>query len=268
MRQRGFSVLELVMVVAVFTMVTGAVFVLLDAAQQRYRAESELLDSFQGARIALDQITRDVHAAGYPPAKSLAGGQADANSTRLAYPFAWAPGYNTRPSLAAPCLVGTGVLAGNCVHPNAFELVLESDLDPENGNGVEWIRYTLQNNTLFRGVASKVDGGDPVAVTAPFMVPLVEGVMNNASAADQARIRASYPNLFLQGAVPLFTYRFENKAGCPNQPPPPNLAQPAPPACIRDVGITLIVQSPALDPRTRQPRVATLTGLARRINPT
>jgi len=49
MRERGFSLIEMLVVVAVFTVVTGAVFGLLDVAQQRYRIESEVLDAFQGA---------------------------------------------------------------------------------------------------------------------------------------------------------------------------------------------------------------------------
>lgn len=268
MRERGFSLLEMLVVVAVFTLVTGAVFGLLDVAQQRYRTESETLDAFQGARIALDQITRDVHAAGYPPVKSLSAAQQAANSASLAYPFAWQPGYNTQPALAAPCQVTTGLAAGTCNIPSQWDVIMESDLDPENANGVEWIRYSLQNDTLFRGVATKVVGGDPVAATNGTLVPYVENVMNNASAADIARIRASYPNLFPGGnPVPLFTYRFENKAGCPNQPPAPLPPVVAPPGCIREVSITMIVQSQNLDMRTRQPRVVTLTGLARRINP-
>ena len=277
MRERGFSLIEMVVVVAVFTVVTGAVFLLLDVAQQRYRTESEVLDAFQGARIALDQITRDIHAAGYPPLKSLSGAQQAANSASLAYPFAWQPGYNTQPALAVACLVPAGLMLGNCNIPGPWDLILEADIDPENANGVEWIRYSLggqgdpnmpDRTTLYRGIASKVAGGDPVAATGRFMTPYVENVMNNAGAADIIRIQASYPNVFPGGVpVALFTYRFENKAGCPNQPPPPNQPVAAPPNCIREVGLTMILQSATVDMRSRQPRVITLTGLARRINP-
>ena len=69
--QAGFSVIELLVVVAVFTVVTGAVFLLLDTAQQRYKMESEFLDTFQGARLAMDQIARDIHMAGFPPGNSF-----------------------------------------------------------------------------------------------------------------------------------------------------------------------------------------------------
>ena len=258
-RERGFSLLEMLVVVLVFTIVTGAVFTLLNVAQQRYKIESELLDAFQGARIALDEITRDVHAAGYPSVKSLTLAQADASSQLVAYTFAWQPGYNTRPSLAAECQ-----LPATCQVPGPYDLILETDLDPENNNGVEWIRYALRGTTLFRGVTSKVAGGNPLALTEPALTPYVENVMNNTSAAEINQIRQSYPNLFATGAVPVFGYAFSPDPPCPTPAVPP---LPTQVGCIREVRITLIVRAQGLDPRTRQPRVATLQGVARLINP-
>ena len=89
--QKGFSLIELLMVVIVFTAVTGSVFLLLDVSQQRYRMESEFLDSFQGARLGLDQMTRDIHSAGYPPGNAFQGGVNPGNKVAVT-PFAWAPG--------------------------------------------------------------------------------------------------------------------------------------------------------------------------------
>lgn len=245
MRQRGFSLIEMTFVVLIFTAVTGIVFLLLNTAQQRYRAESELLDAFQGARIALDEMTRDIHAAGYPSIKSLSAAQAAANPTAVAFPFAWNPGYP-----AAACVVGAG-----CRIPGDFDMIAEADLDPENANGIEWIRYSLQNNTLFRGVATKTVGADPAVATQAALVPYVENVMNTCSPADMARIQGSYPAMFPgNAAVPVFRYSI--------QP-----GKPSNPQFIREVEITLIVMSPSPDPKTGQPRVITLTGLVRRINP-
>lgn len=244
--QRGFSLIEILVVVAVFTIVTGAVFLLLDTAQQRYRAESERLDAFQGARIALDQIVRDVHSAGYPSIRSVNAVQLanPAVATRVAFPFAWDPGYS-----AVPCVVGAG-----CRVPSPTELIVETDVDPENNNGVEWVRYSLQNNTLFRAVVSKQMGVNPLIATQAGMIPYVENVMNSATAAEMAQIQASYPTMFPGNAqVPVFRYRV--------QP-----GRPSNPQFIRDVEITLIVRSQGLDPKTQQPYVVTLTGLARRVN--
>lgn len=246
--QRGFSLIEILVVVAVFTIVTGAVFLLLDTAQQRYRAESELLDAFQGARIALDQIVRDVHSAGYPSVKSVSAAQLLGNpalATRVAFPFAWDPGYP-----AVPCVVGAG-----CRVPSPTDLIVETDVDPESNNGVEWVRYSLQNNTLFRAQVPKQNGANPLAATQNNLIPYVENVVNFATPAEMAQIQASYPAMFPGNAqVPVFRYRV--------QP-----GRPSNPQFIRDVEITLIVRSQGLDPKTQQPRVVTLNGLARRVNP-
>lgn len=243
--QDGFSLIEMLVVVLVFTVISGAAFLALDVFQQRYRAENELLDAFQGARLAIDQITRDVHSAGYPPSNVLATDALAANSTLVsATPFAWAPGYP-----------GTPCSAGTCTSPGDFDLIIETDIDPENNNGVEWVRYRLVDDVLERGVASKVLGGDPLAATAPNMITYVENVVNNADAAEMAFLQGFYNNLFPgNNPVPLFTYQFT--PGTTTTPPD-----------IREVTITMLVRSAGLDPKTQQPRVVTLTAHARRINP-
>src|SRR5690242_20487079 len=110
-RQKGFSLIELMVVAAVFTIITGAVFTVLIVAQQRYKIESEVLNSFNGANVAVDQLTRDIHQAGYPPANSFAaaaGAFVAANPQNVAVPFAWsvAAGYP-----AGNCTMGAG---GSC----------------------------------------------------------------------------------------------------------------------------------------------------------
>ncbi len=245
MHARGFSVLELIVVVGVFTLIAGASFALLNASQQRYQVESQVLDQFQSARLALDELTRDIHTSGYPPMKSFPTAITAASPQLAAYPFAWSPNYP-----ATPCTVGPG-----CASPTGFDLIVETDIDPQNNNGVEWVRYSLQGTTLFRAVVSKAAGLDPVNATQGALVPYVENVMNNASAAQINLIRASYPGLFPGGnPVPVFSYVFDSGK--------PSTAQ-----YLREVNITLIVQAPQPDPRTGQPRVVTLTGLARRLNP-
>ena len=249
-KQRGTSAVEMMVVVLVFTLLAGAAFRLLNVSQQRYRMESDVLDSFQAAQVALDQMARDIHTSGYPPVNSYTPAAAVTQFTKVACaPFAWSPGYPAADcTTKAPCTVGAG-----CTTPNGFDLIVETDFG--NGNGVQWIRYQLNGTTLFRGVAAKQAGADPAVVTQPTLVPYVDNVMNNASAAQIAQIQKSYPGMFPGGApVPVFTYKYDS--GQPNTPPN-----------IREVNLTLIVQAQTLDPLTQQPRVVTLTARARRINP-
>jgi len=260
-KQKGFSLLELLVVVAVFTVLTGAVFELLTVAQQRYRAESEFLDSFQSARLGIDQMTRDIHAAGFPPANSFPAPPAP--NLVASTPFAWsqAQGYP-----GAPCTLGA------CMVPNGFNLIIETT--PRPGAGVQWIRYWLPDGatTLMRGVVAKPQApADPLAATNALgiMVPYVENVMNNAPAAQMAAIRAAYPAMFPGNApVPVFQYQFDtinpNDPTCSPQAP---AIPPATPPCILEVNITLIVQSVSPDPKTGRPRVGTLTARAMRVNP-
>jgi prepilin-type N-terminal cleavage/methylation domain-containing protein len=244
-RRQGFSLIEMLVSVAVFTVVMAAVFSLLIASQQRYQAESERLDTFQTARQAIDLIVRDVHIAGYPPANSFSPAVLAASPQLVALPFAWSPGYP-----AAPCAVNCGAQGG----PNAFDLIIETDVDPLAANGVEWVRYRLNGTTLERGMATKTAGADPANATQGVMVAYVENVMNNTTAAQMTNLRGFYPGLFPGNApVPVFTYQFDGAAQVPG--------------AIRTVNITLIVLSPNVDPKTRQPILVTLTGFARRVNP-
>ena len=247
-RRCGFSLIEMMVTVAIFTVVMAAVFGLLITIQQRYQTETARVDTFQGARQALDLMVRDIHIAGYPPATSFTAAAIAANPQRVALPFAWDPNYP-----ATPCTVNVNCSAAG--GPSAFDLIVETDIDPLANNGVEWVRYRLNGTTLERGIATKAAGANPVNTTLPAMVPYVENVMNNTTVAEMTTLRGFYPTMFPGNApVPIFTYQFD--AGGVNTP-----------LKLRAVNITLIVRSVNADPKTRQPIVVTLTGYARRVNP-
>jgi len=221
---RGFSLVELLVGTILFTIITGIAFSVLLSSQLRYQGESNVTEVFQQANIAIDQITRDVHSAGYPPRSSLSTNVANTSPNLYALPFAWAPSYP-----ATTCTVGA-----TCTVPGDYELIVEAQTD--NNNGVQWIRYSLQGTTLLRGVAPKQIGADPVGSTAGFLVPYLENVMNSTK------------------SLPVFSYGYD--AGATHVP-----------SNIREVNVSLIVQSPQPDPQTRQYRTVTLTGQAIRFNP-
>lgn len=249
MHQTGFTLIELMVSAAIFIVISGAIFGLLGLSQRRYQTDSQLLDTFQEARLGLDQIVRDVLDAGYPPANHffvLPGAGNYAQS-----PVAWSPGYP-----APPCQIGV-----TCATPGPFDVIFEEDYD---GSGVvRWVRYQLAGTTLMRGVTPKVAGGDPAAATAGVMAPYILNVMNNANAAQIAAIRAAYPAMFPGGnPVPIFNYTLDSTigtAGC--------TAAFNSPCNVRDVGVTLIVQAPQRDAQNRLLRLVELSGRGHRMNP-
>ena len=246
--RRGFSLVEMLVSVAVFSVVMAAVFGLMIATQQRYQNDTDLLDAFQGARQVMEIMERDIRLAGYPPSNSFTAAVAAANPQSVALPFGWSPSYP-----ATPCTVGVNCSATG--GPGPFDLIIETDVDPQANNGVEWVRYRLNGTTLERGQATKTAGADPVVATQATMVAYVENVMNNTTAAQMTTLRGFYPTIFPgNAAVPVFTYQFD--AGGANTP-----------LTLRSVNITLIVLSRTADPKTQQPLMVTLTGFARRVNP-
>jgi type II secretory pathway pseudopilin PulG len=242
---RGFSLIEALVVALIFSVVTGAIFGLLSVAQTRFKMESEFLDTFQGGRVALDQMIRDIHSAGYPPANLFTAAQVVAQPQLVALPFAWTPTYP-----GTPCTIGY-----SCTVPTGFDIIIETNVDPQTTSSVEWVRYRLNGTNLERGQATKTAGVDPAAATAWTMVTYVENVMNNPGSAGITAIQNSYPTLFpANAAVPVFTYTIDS-------------GQSNDPTNIREVNITLILQAPNAGPSNQQKRIVALTGQARRENP-
>ena len=85
----------------------------------------------------------------------------------------------------------------------------------------------------------------------------------DTSAAQIAAIRADYPGMFPGGIpIPIFTYTLDpplGAAGC--------RAAVSSPCNIRDIGVTLIVQSPQRDAEIRRLRLVELNGRGHRLNP-
>src|SRR4051812_42466886 len=79
-KQKGFSLIELLMVALLLSIVVGAIFSQINRAQVRYRVEDQKMDLTQTQREFIDQFTRDMHQAGYPGGKMYAPGVANANA--------------------------------------------------------------------------------------------------------------------------------------------------------------------------------------------
>lgn len=261
-RVRGFSLIELMTALAILLIVCGVAFELLTVSMKKYHSDSQLLNTFQEARFGLDQIVRDINDSGFPPRIAIQPSNSPPPPFQrfAAAPFAWGP-LGTYPN--SPCAIGT-----TCTTPNGYDMIIETDIDPQNQQGiVEWVRYQLNGTTLYRGVVAKSNNpaGDPEGITSGTLVPYVQNVMNNPPAAQLATLQAQYPAMFPSGPVPVFEYY------CESTPQPKKCTDPTAstddPTHVVAVTVTLIVQAPTADMTTGRLQLVQLQGEGRRLNP-
>jgi prepilin-type N-terminal cleavage/methylation domain-containing protein len=261
--ERGFSLIELLMAMAIFLLICGAMFGLLQLSQQKYSSESQMSGTFQETRLAMDQIVRDVNESGYPPLSFFSSVPTDPSLYALTH-VAWS-GYPN-----SSCQIGTAG-GGTCLvsSPGDYDLIVETAIgdNTTTGNKVFWTRYQLIGTTLYRGVVQKTVGADPVTATSAIgvMTPFLNNVVNNPASAQLAAITADFPAMFPAGApVPVFQYMCDTPAGpqaCPNA------GVDSSPPYIRDVDVTLIVAAPQLDAQTHRWKLVELNGRGHRMNP-
>jgi prepilin-type N-terminal cleavage/methylation domain-containing protein len=154
-RQRGFTLLELMIVLVLLSLVVGAVFSQLNLAQQRLSTEEVRLDDFQQARDFVDQFFRDINEIGTPNTQLFDLTQTF--SPALATPqtsYSWANAYINDSRFA----VGLTKINSNEIH---FE-------GSVNGDGtVQSIVYMLNGSgscslCMQRSQVNKVSGTDPL----------------------------------------------------------------------------------------------------------
>ena len=180
-QQTGFSLIEMMVVLAIITLIMGSVFKAIDLTQQTSRTQQVKLDLTQQAREFVDQLTHDLRNAGFPTQRNMTSGIADG-----------ATGYNlvspTSPHNAPGLIyVDNGALwfAGN----------LDGTADTPGTASVKIVRYDYvaaganqPNCPCLRRTEFKRSGGDPFAdASAPGGATAqleIQGVQNGTTAAD------------------------------------------------------------------------------------
>ncbi len=116
-RQRGFSLMELMVVLAILTLIMGIVFTAISDVQKRSQTESQRLGITQGTREFMDQVERDLRNVGYPNIRMYGNGILNPNPYNRSY------------------------LAAGLFAVSATDIWFEADVD---GTGqVSSVRYTL-----------------------------------------------------------------------------------------------------------------------------
>ena len=224
-RQKGFSLIEMLVVVLILGIVSAGLFVQIDAAQQRAFTEQVKLDNLQEARDFVDQFFRDINQIGYP------------NSRMIDTTVVWSP------LLASP-LINDNRLAIGLVKIDANEIRFEGDM---NGDGVvQSVVYMVNGSTtcalcLQRSQVDKVSA-DPLNGQTPIWGTSVNDVINS----------------------PVFSYYKADGTPIPTSSLPVDISSAGGAqtiASIKTIQISLIVRNNnVLDPKTRQPIETTFQG--------
>jgi prepilin-type N-terminal cleavage/methylation domain-containing protein len=224
-RQKGFSLIEMLVVVLILGIVSAGLFVQIDAAQQRAFTEQVKLDNLQEARDFVDQFFRDINQIGYP------------NSRMIDTTVVWSP------PLASP-LINDNRLAIGLVKIDANEIRFEGDM---NGDGVvQSVVYMVNGSTtcalcLQRSQVDKVSA-DPLNGQTPIWGTSVNDVINS----------------------PVFSYYKADGTPIPTASLPVDISSAGGAqtiASIKTIQISLIVRNNnVLDPKTRQPIETTFQG--------
>jgi prepilin-type N-terminal cleavage/methylation domain-containing protein len=164
----GFSLIEMLIAVAIVSAVMAIVMRGIIQMQQRSNTESTAVDVSQQTRDFIDQMVRDIHNVGYPPPQVV----------------------NGAPVCTANAAVSCGVISYT-----PTQIIYEGDLD---GSGTVYRVYVqLQPGaggrcpcTLQRGAIRK---SDALAGTAPTYFTEVNGVLNSGNGAGAATYAISLP---------------------------------------------------------------------------
>jgi type II secretory pathway pseudopilin PulG len=223
---RGFSLVEMMMAIIVMMIVIGGIFGVIDVVNQRSYTEQSKLDMFQEAREFMDQMSRDLHQAGYPSAHHYVEGTV---------------------ITASPAVNDTHNAVG-IVKVDSGDLWFEGDVD---GTGkVSVIRYHLDTSTdngcpcLRRSQLDKVEGNPVGGQSAEVYQVQVTGVQNED----------------------IFSAFARGTTGTPIDLPVDFNSNATDVASVDTIKVVLSLRSPRIDPKTRLHPQTTLVATAKLNN--
>jgi|SRR5262245_13555355 len=224
--ERGFSLVEIMMAIIVMMIVIGGIFGVIDVVNQRSYTEQSKLDMFQEAREFMDQMSRDLHQAGYPSPRHYVKGTV---------------------MTASPVVNDTHNAVG-IVKVGPADLWFEGDVD---GTGrVSAVRYHLDTSMdngcpcLRRSQLDKAEGNPVDGQTAEVYQVQVTGVQNED----------------------IFTAFARGTTGTPLTLPIDFNANATDIASVDTIKVVLSLKSAHRDPKTRQFPETTLVATAKLNN--
>jgi prepilin-type N-terminal cleavage/methylation domain-containing protein len=228
MRAHGFTLLELVVVMAIMSVISAAIFSQIGQMQQRAVAEQGKVDDFQQARDFVDQIFRDTRQLGYPNVRSF-----DVSTGTWQSP-----------------LINDHRLASGLVKATSTQLQFEGDVDG-SGN-VSIVSYLINGNgncvnCLQRAQVLKIDG-DPLTaqtnLTSSSYTTEIQNVKNTTS------VFSAYDS---SGNAITLPIDIDNNASTV--------------ASVKTIQVTLTIASTnAVDPQTGQPLEANVASTVQIVN--
>jgi prepilin-type N-terminal cleavage/methylation domain-containing protein len=250
-RERGFSAIEMLITLALLTIVLGVVVKGIIELQARNFNETGKVDAVQEARDFIDQMARDIHGSGYPPpAVTTQASNAGCNNA----------------AIRALVNVACGIISFSTT-----SVQYEADLDGSGTVSVVYLSLVPPTGStncpciLQRGTVTKAQA---IAGTAPAYFTTVNGILNsgdgtgnNGSGAPTYALSMSGPGSYASYAAADVFNAYDSGAdlittAC-SWTTTPNCTQ------IKSLQITANVAPPYYDPVTKMFPVYSITSRAR-----